>query len=316
MAQIRRHRRAIAALLGLAALTFAPALSQAQGSKDGTDLYDRPLLAIDTGMHTAGIEAQAVDAGGRFAVTGSDDRTVRIWSLADGKLLRTIWIPSGPEKVGDVFAVAIGADGSTIAVGGWTERLEAGSVIYLFDRESGNLVRRIHDDLTDVTSFLTFSPNGRYLAAMLGGSKGLRVFDRDKNWAEAFRDEQYGSGGFGASFTRDGRLATTSFDGLIRLYIYDPNMQVQTKGEFGGLGLRVTQEDGFIKVVSLIEDTPAAKAGVLSGDVITAIDDTSTQGLTRDQAVDKMRGAINSAVSSRSSVARRKRPKSLLSFVT
>ena len=74
------------------------------------------------------------------------------------------------------------------------------------------------------------------------------------------------------------------------------DMQVQTKGEFGGLGIEVTQEDGLIKVVTPIDDTPAAKAGVLSGDVITAIDETPTQGLTLDQAVEKMRGAINSPV--------------------
>ena len=154
MAQVRRHRRAIAAaLFGLVALAFAPALAQDQGPKDGTDLYDRPVLAIDPGMHTATIRSQAVDAGGRFAVTGGDDRTVRIWSVADGKLLRTIWIPVGPENVGDVYAVAISPDGSTIAAGGWTERRRRHYPIYLFDRESGNLIRRIRDDLPDVASF-------------------------------------------------------------------------------------------------------------------------------------------------------------------
>src|SRR3974390_679141 len=74
------------------------------------------------------------------------------------------------------------------------------------------------------------------------------------------------------------------------------DMQVQTKGEFGGLGIEGTQEDGLIKVVTPIDDTPAAKAGILSGDVITAIDDTLTQGMSLDQAVEKMRGAINSPV--------------------
>src|SRR5574337_175854 len=74
------------------------------------------------------------------------------------------------------------------------------------------------------------------------------------------------------------------------------DMQVQTKGEFGGLGIEVTQEDGLIKVVTPIDDTPAAKAGVLSGDIITAIDDEPTQGITLDQAVEKMRGPINSPV--------------------
>ena len=74
------------------------------------------------------------------------------------------------------------------------------------------------------------------------------------------------------------------------------DMQVQTKGEFGGLGIEVTQEDGILKVVTPIDDTPAAKAGILSGDIILAIDDTSTQGLTLDQAVEKMRGPINASV--------------------
>ncbi len=74
------------------------------------------------------------------------------------------------------------------------------------------------------------------------------------------------------------------------------DMQVQTKGEFGGLGIEVTEEDGAIKVVSPIDDTPASKAGILSGDIIVGIDDDSVQGLTLDQAVDKMRGAVNSAV--------------------
>jgi WD40 repeat protein len=206
----------------LAAVIFAPALAQDQGPKNGTDLYERPVLTVDPGMHTAKIQSLAVDAGGRFAVTGSDDRTVRIWSVADGKLLRTIWIPVGPEKVGDVYGVAISPDGSTIAAGGWTENRNGPYPIYIFDRESGNLVRRIHGDLPDVTHFLTFSPDGRYLAATLG-SGGLRVFDPNKNWSEAFRDDQYGGDSYGAAFARDGRLATSSFDGSIRSYQYDPN---------------------------------------------------------------------------------------------
>ncbi|WP_091680828.1 S41 family peptidase [Methylocapsa palsarum] len=74
------------------------------------------------------------------------------------------------------------------------------------------------------------------------------------------------------------------------------DMQVQTRGEFGGLGIEVTQEDGAIKVVTPIDDTPASKAGILSGDIITAIDDESVVGLSLNQAVDKMRGAPNTAV--------------------
>ncbi|WP_232629702.1 S41 family peptidase [Methylobacterium sp. Leaf118] len=74
------------------------------------------------------------------------------------------------------------------------------------------------------------------------------------------------------------------------------DMQTQTKGEFGGLGIEVTMEDGLIKVVSPIDDTPASKAGLLANDIITQIDDEQVQGLTLNQAVDKMRGPVNSAV--------------------
>jgi carboxyl-terminal processing protease len=103
----------------------------------------------------------------------------------------------------------------------------------------------------------------------------------------------------------EGKLVESAINGM--LSSLDPHssymdaksfrdMQVQTKGEFGGLGIEVTEEDGLIKVVTPIDDTPAAKAGVLSGDIITDIDGEAVQGLTLNQAVDKMRGAVNTPV--------------------
>ena len=74
------------------------------------------------------------------------------------------------------------------------------------------------------------------------------------------------------------------------------DMQVQTRGEFGGLGIEVTMEDGLVKVVAPIDDTPAAKAGVMANDIITKLDDEAVQGLTLNQAVDKMRGPVNSKI--------------------
>jgi carboxyl-terminal processing protease len=71
------------------------------------------------------------------------------------------------------------------------------------------------------------------------------------------------------------------------------DMQVQTRGEFGGLGIEVTMEDGLVKVVAPIEDTPAARAGILANDLITHLNDEPVQGLTLTQAVEKMRGAPN-----------------------
>jgi carboxyl-terminal processing protease len=74
------------------------------------------------------------------------------------------------------------------------------------------------------------------------------------------------------------------------------DMQVQTRGEFGGLGIEVTMEDGLIKVVSPIDDTPASKAGVMANDIITHLDDEPVQGLTLNQAVEKMRGPVNTKI--------------------
>lgn len=74
------------------------------------------------------------------------------------------------------------------------------------------------------------------------------------------------------------------------------DMQTQTRGSFGGLGIEVSMEDGLIKVVSPIDDTPAAQAGVKSGDFITHVDGESLMGLTLDEAVDTMRGPVGSEI--------------------
>ena len=74
------------------------------------------------------------------------------------------------------------------------------------------------------------------------------------------------------------------------------DMRVQTRGEFGGLGIEVTQEDGFVKVVSPIDGTPADNAGIEAGDFVTHVDGESVLGLTLDEAVELMRGPVGSEI--------------------
>ena len=74
------------------------------------------------------------------------------------------------------------------------------------------------------------------------------------------------------------------------------DMQVQTRGEYGGLGIEVTAEDGIVKVVSPIDDTPAAKAGVQAGDYLTAIDGQSIIGFDLSDAVNRMRGPVGTSI--------------------
>jgi carboxyl-terminal processing protease len=74
------------------------------------------------------------------------------------------------------------------------------------------------------------------------------------------------------------------------------DMQVETTGQFGGLGLEVTQASGLLKVITPIDDTPASRAGIKAGDIIVSIDGHSTDGLNLNDAVDKMRGAVGSKI--------------------
>jgi carboxyl-terminal processing protease len=74
------------------------------------------------------------------------------------------------------------------------------------------------------------------------------------------------------------------------------DMQVQTRGEFGGLGIEVTMENGVVKVVSPIDDTPASKAGLQTNDLVTHLDGEQIVGLTLEQAVEKMRGPVNTPI--------------------
>jgi carboxyl-terminal processing protease len=103
----------------------------------------------------------------------------------------------------------------------------------------------------------------------------------------------------------DGKLIESAIDGMLNGL--DPHssyldsssfrdMEAETRGEFGGLGIEVALENGFIKVVSPIDDAPATKAGIRAGDIITHLDDEPVQGLTLEQAVERMRGPEHSAI--------------------
>ena len=135
--------------------------------------YEKPVLRIEAGMHTAAIKRIAVDAAERYVVTASVDKTARVWDLASGRLLRVLRPPIGPGNEGKLFAVAITPDGATVAVGGWTGTGAGTFSIYLFDRASGRMTGRI-GDLPSVILHLAFSRDGRHLAATLGGKNGLR----------------------------------------------------------------------------------------------------------------------------------------------
>jgi carboxyl-terminal processing protease len=162
-------------------------------------------------------------------------------------------------------------------------------------------------------AFLLGTVTGACLAVAVTGPQGTHLVAAAK--AAARSDAYTQLNLFGSVFERiktsyvekpdDSKLMEGAINGMISAL--DPHsrymnekgwsdMQETTHGEFGGLGIEVTMEDGLVKVVTPIDDTPAAKAGMLSGDVITQIDDEVIAGMTLEQAVSRMKGPANSKI--------------------
>ncbi len=177
-----------------------------------------PMLRIETGMHTAMINRIGVDAACRLIATASDDKTVRLWSLPDGKLIRTQRLPIGEGDTGKVYAVATSPDGRWIAAGGWdaARKADLPHAIYLFDAATGATVRRL-GAFGNVINHLAFSADGRRLGIALGVRQGVRVVDVETG-RELMADTDYGAGTYGVAFAPDGSLFAVSYDGFLRRY--------------------------------------------------------------------------------------------------
>jgi WD40 repeat protein len=186
------------------------------------------LLRIDPGMHTVGITRVGASADGRLLVTGSHDKTARLWALPEGRLVRTLRPPIGDGNEGKLYATAIDPAGRWVATGGWDKVGE--NWVRIFDTETGALRVRL-GPLPNVINDIRVSPDGRWLAAVVGGGCGLRVWVADTLQPRA-NDEDYDSGievdddyegaAYGIAFSRDSqRIATTCMDGFVRLYALD-----------------------------------------------------------------------------------------------
>ena len=213
----------------------------------------QPLPRLETGMHTATIWRIATDATGRWAVTASEDKTARVWEVASGQQVAVLRPPQDVGRVGKLYAVALSPDGIVAAVGGWTKLgSETGNTIYFFDRASAHLLRRL-PGLPDNINHLAFSPDGRWLAASLGGKNGVRLFDA-RSGVETGSDAEYGYGSYSAHFSPDGqRLLATSIDGEVRLYSVKegklgPPKRARPGGGKGLIAARFSPDGGLIAV--------------------------------------------------------------------
>ena len=207
-------------LLSVWLIACGAAAAQAQQ----TPPPQEPILRIDPGMHTAPIRRIGVDAACTLLATASEDKTVRLWRLPEGRLLRTLHSPIGAGHAGKVNAVAVAPDGTWIAAG--IDARDAslrGDVVYIFQGSSGVIVARLGPVTGGRISHLAVSADGRYLAATLQAGHGLRVWKRigpnPANWRLVAEDKDYGgAASYGAAFDRTGVLYTVAFDGKLRRY--------------------------------------------------------------------------------------------------
>jgi hypothetical protein len=273
----------------LLALALVPAvnsqLDAGYAQQAAPELPTDPILRIDAGQHGAQIFRIDTDADNKFAVTASFDKTVRVWSLPDGKLQRVVRLPIDEGNIGKAYAVAISPDASTIAVGGWLQPGDHDGIL-LFNRASGALKQRL-SDLPDVIDHLAYSPDGRRLAASVAGKNGIRVFDAVNGYQLLPSDTQYGDHGYWAQFDKAGRLVTTSYDGFVRLYAADkyatPVARFEWKGHrpysaaFSPDGTRVA-----------VGDNGSQDVLVLSGSDLTQLFKADSTGIPNDENIDKV----------------------------
>ncbi len=204
----------------------APARLPERPDADPADI----TLRLAPAMHTANIGRISLTGDGAMMASGSDDKTVKLWALPGGRLIRSLRPPIGEGDEGKLFAVAMDPAGRWVAAGGWMKTGGGGHHITIFDTDTG-VVRARLGPLPNVVLDLEASPDGARLAAGLGGKNGIRVWET-AGWRQVWQDKDYDGQVYGRAFAADGRLASTCNDGHVRLH--GPDGQLIAKARAPG----------------------------------------------------------------------------------
>jgi WD40 repeat protein len=251
-------------------IAFVIALVVNLAATRGEEMPDqKPFLSIESGMHTTVIRSVSVSADGKLIATASEDKTARLWSLPEGKLLKTFRVPVGEGSAGKLNSVALSPDGGLLAAGGLDAYVGQHAFIYVFDAVSGAELGRL-GPLPEVTLKLAFSPDGRWLAAGLGGNYGIRLWNVESGFAEDKSDRSYRSDVYDIAFDGKDRMATASYDGNVRVY----RLPDKPKGRLKLLKKRKAPDGANLFSVAFSPDGEMLAVGYTDTASVSIIDST------------------------------------------
>jgi WD40 repeat protein len=239
-----------------------------------------PFLRIEAGGHIGAVSHLAVDASGHLLATAGYDKTVRLWSLPDGKPRAVLRPPIGAEQEGEIYAVAVSPDGRRVFAAGATGGAWDGTFsIYLFDARRGVLAGRL-SGLPSPVNALAVSPDGSRFAAGLARG-GARVWDAASG-KSIFEDPAYAGPIRNLAFDREGRLYTAAADGKLRAYGPDGRKTAE-KEPAPGLhpwGLAVSPDGSLLAVTYENADRQGhLRVDVLSARTLLPLFSPDTDGL-------------------------------------
>lgn len=208
-----------------------------------------PFLTLSTEMHTGNILKISTDAAGKLILTGSLDKTAKLWDAETGMLIKTFHIPMDSGNEGILSASVISPDGKTVVFGGFTGYTwDKTTSVYVYDVASGVMKGRLKG-FPNVILDVVFSPSGEYLVVALASDNGIRIYDT-KTWRPIKSYTDYGAECSNVVFDKSGRFATVCYDGKIRLYssTFEKVKEIKISGDKKPSSLSFTPDGSLLAV--------------------------------------------------------------------